>query len=78
MKKYSLNKNIRKYKIMEKHIELTKTGNYLAARNLLLLLRNGRVRLGLGDEDWETESCLEDIGCPVSYSRDGYGATFRI
>ena len=73
-----LKKNIRKYKIIEKHIELTKTGNYLVARNLLHLLRNGRVRLGLGDVDRETESFLEGIGCPVSYSRGGYGATFRI
>ena len=38
-----LKKNIRKYKIMEKHMELIKNGNYETARNLLWLLRK-RVR----------------------------------
>lgn len=73
-----LQKNIRKYKVIEKHIELTKTGNYAAARNLLWLLRNGYVKIGLGDTDWETESFLESIDCPVFYGRSGYTATFRI
>lgn len=73
-----LEKNIRKYKIIEKHMELTKSGKYLEAKNLLRLLRNGRVNLGLGDVDFETECFLESIGCPVYYSRNGYGATFKV
>ena len=73
-----LKKNIRKYKIIEKHMELTKSGNYIVARNLLWLLRKGYVKLGLGVPDWETEMFLVSIDCPVFYGRNGYTATFRI
>lgn len=73
-----VNKNIRKYKIIEKHIEWTKSGNYAAARNLLWLLRKGYVKLGLDNTDYETECFLESIDSPVFYGRNGYTATFRI
>ena len=59
-------------------MELTKSGNYIVARNLLCLLRKGYVKLGLGVPDWETEMFLESIDCPVFYGRNGYAATFRI
>ena len=72
-----LKKNIRKYKIMEKHMEFTKTGRYAEARYLLTLLRKGYVKLGLGDADFETECFLESINCPVNYGRSYYSATFR-
>lgn len=71
-------KNIRKYKIMEKHIELTKSGNYMVARNLLYLLRKGKIKLGLSDVDYDTEEFLESIDSPVTYSSNGYTATYRI
>lgn len=77
-KENMVKKNIRKYKIMEKHMELVKSGNYMFSRNLLKLLQNGFIRLGLGDADFETECFLESIGCPVNYGRNGYSATFRI
>lgn len=73
-----LQKNIRRYKIVEKHIEWVKTGEYVAARNLLWLLRKGYVKLGLGNTDWQTESFLEGVGCSVRYDRNGYIATFKI
>ena len=73
-----LKKNMRKYKIIEKHIELVRNGQYIVARNLLWLLRKGYISLGLGDADYETESFLESIDCPVSYDRRYYIATFRI
>lgn len=69
---------LRKYKIIEKHIELVKSGRYDEAKNLLHLLRKGQIRLGLGDIDFNTECFLESIDCPVKYSRNGYSATFRI
>ena len=72
-----LKQNIRKYKIIDKHIELVSSGNYEVARNLLILLRNGFIRLGLGDADFETECFLESIGSPVHYGRNGYSATFK-
>ena len=71
-------KNIRKYKIMEKHIELTKSGNYMVARNLLYLLRKGEIKLGLSDVDYDTEEFLESIDSPVTYSSNGYTVTYRI
>ena len=71
-------KNIRKYKIVERHMEWVKSGNYIAARNLLWLLRKGYIKLGLGGPDWETEIFLESIDCPAFYGRNGYAATFRI
>lgn len=73
-----IKKNIRKYKIIEKHIEFVRNGKYMEARNLLHLLRKGSIRLGLGDVDFQTECALESIGCPVNYSRNGYSATFHI
>ena len=73
-----LKKNIRKYKIIEKHMEWVKSGNYIVARNLLWLLRKGYIKLGLGDTDWETEMFLESIDFPAFYSGNGYTATFRI
>ena len=73
-----LQKNIRRYKIIEKHIELVRNGQYIVARNLFWLLREGYVELWLGDADYETECFLESIGCPVSYGRNGYTATFRV
>lgn len=73
-----IKKNIRKYKIMEKHMELVKIGEFEQARNLMILLRKGKINLGLNDTDFYTECFLEKIGCPVWYTRQGYGATFRI
>lgn len=73
-----LKKNIRKYKIMEQHMEFTRRGMYYEAKALFRLLRNGCVRLGLGDEDWNVEMFLESIDCPVNYSGNGYTATFKI
>ena len=59
-------------------MEWTRNENYKAAQNLLHLLRKGYVKLWLGDDDWETESYLESIDCPVIYGRNGYSATFRM
>ena len=73
-----IQRNIRRYKVIEKHIEATKNGQYGVAKNLLFLLRRGHVKLGLGDVDWETERFLEEIGCPEYYSSRGYSVTFRI
>lgn len=73
-----LTKNIRRYKIMEKHMECVRSGKYCVANNLLYLLRKGSLTLGCTDDDWETETILDDIGCPVTYSRNYYQATYKI
>lgn len=68
----------RRYRIMEQHREFTRRGMYYEAYNLLLLLRKGRVKLGIGDADNNVEQFLESIGCPVRYGRNYWTATFRI
>lgn len=73
-----MKKKLRKYKLMELHEKLVKTGRYAEAKNILRLLRTGSVVLGLSDVDHSTEKLLESAGCPVSYSYWGFGATFRI
>lgn len=73
-----MKKKLRKYRLMELHAKLVKTGRYMEAKNVLYLLRTGSVTLGLSDVDRSTEKLLEDAGCPVSYSYWGSGATFRI
>ena len=73
-----MKKKLRKYKLMELHEKLVKTGRFAEAKIILRLLRTGSVTLGLSDVDRSTEKLLEDSGCPVSYSYWGSGATFRI
>lgn len=68
------NKMLR-YKLMELHAEYVKHGQYEEANLILCLLRRGRVRLGLSDVNWTVERDLEELGCRISYSRHGYGAT---
>lgn len=69
-------KKIRRYKIIEKHMELIKEGKFLQARTLLKLLAVGRISVSIGnDEGYEMELWCEKIGCHISYSRDYYRAT---
>ena len=57
-----LEKKIRRYNLMHIHRGLVKDGKYAIAKNILWLLVNGSVKLGLGDTDWETEKVLEKKG----------------
>ena len=63
-----------KYRVMEYHKELVKKGQYIAARRVLRLLRDGRVALGLGDIDFSLEIQLEKIGCRIAYIGRHYTA----
>lgn len=51
-----LEKKIRRYKMMEKHQELVRSGKFEAGRLVLELLRTGRVYLGLDDDSWTVEN----------------------
>ena len=62
---------------MEQHMEYTRKGKYFEARVLLTLLRNGKVKLGIGDADNNVELFLDGIGCPAYYGRNYWTATFR-
>lgn len=69
---------IRRYKVMEAHIELVRKGAYREARLVLRLLREGKVILWLDDVSWNVESLLEGLGCRIWYDRRGYKVVARI
>ena len=69
-----LEKKIRRYKMMEKHQELVRSGKYGAAKLVLRLLQTGKVHLGLDDNSWIVERECEKMGCYIYYSRTGYSA----
>lgn len=65
-----------RYKVMERHMLLVKTGEFGAAHILLRLLRVGTVRLGLDDDANTVERYLESIGLSPRYTRNYYAAVF--
>ncbi len=73
-----LQSNIIRYKIIAKHLNLVKNGDYLTAKALLHLLRCKRIAVGLDDVGYAVEHFLEDIGLRPSYSRQFTTAYFRL
>lgn len=59
-----------RYRVMETHIILVRTGNYGEARLVLRLLNHGSVKLGLDDDAFRVEGRMEALGCAVRYSRN--------
>ena len=55
-----LEKKIRRYKLMDAHRELVRTGKLYEAHLVLELLRNGKLKLYLGDADWNVEKLCEE------------------
>lgn len=66
-----LKKNMLRYKIMELHMNLVKSGHYLEAKLILRLLLQGNLTLYLSDAEWHVECELEKLGCSISYSYTG-------
>lgn len=73
-----LAKKILRYKVMDAHRDMVKRGKLLEARELLRLLRKGRISLGLDDVSWEVERVCEELGCRINYSSRGYTAEVRL
>ena len=73
-----LERKIRRYKLMDAHRKLVREGKLLEARDILHLLRKGRISLGLGDEAWNIERLCEELGCRIRYIRDGNIAEVRL
>ena len=73
-----LEKKIRRYKVMDAHREMVKSGQLKAAKILLKLLRNEEVHLGLDDDSWLVEKTCEELGCHIHYSRNGYSAIVKL
>lgn len=63
-----------RYRVMEFHRELVRSGKYIAARRVLSLLRGERIALGLGDVDFFLECELEKLGCRIAYIGRHYTA----
>lgn len=63
-----------KYRVMEFHKELVKSGQYIAARRVLQFLNRGHVALDLGDIDFFLERELEKLGCRIAYIGRHYTA----
>lgn len=73
-----LEKKILRYKLMDTHRKLVREGKLLEAREVLRLLRKGRLKLGLDDVSWEVERLCEELGCRINYSSRGYTAEVRL
>lgn len=73
-----LEKKIRRYKIMEAHMELIRKGLYRQAQLILGALREGKVTLWLDDDSWAVESLLEGLGCRIWYDSRGNSAVAHI
>ena len=73
-----LKEKMMRYKLMDSHMDLVKRGELGAARILLQLLRNGKVTLGLGDDEWNVEELCERKVCYIYYSRNGYKAVVHL
>ena len=73
-----LEKKILRYKLMDAHRNLIKEGDFLEAKEILRLLRNGRNILGLDDVSWRVEELCEELGCRINYRSRGYTAEVRI
>ncbi len=65
----------KRLKIMMKHRDLIKHGEYDIAWVLLRLLHRGNIMLGLGDADFAAERILEKLGCAISYHHRRYLVT---
>lgn len=76
----NLKKKLIKYKLMDRHLQLTKgsINDLLVAQKLLHFLNKGEIRLGLNDVDYATEIELENTGIHISYSRNYCSAYARL
>ncbi len=65
----------RKYKLMQAHNSLIKTGRYIEAKLIMELLTDGKICIGLSNADNTVEHLTEEIGCHISYGRSFNTAT---
>lgn len=71
-------KKLRRYKIMEAHMDLIRKGLYRQAQLVLRALREGKITLWLDDDSWAVENLLEGLGCRIWYDGRGYRAVAHI
>ena len=76
--KAKLKKWGRKEKIKQFYSQCCRNGQYYEARDLLKILKNGSVVLGLDDASANVEIFLEDIGLKPYYGRNYCSAKFTL
>ena len=67
----SNDKLARRWKLKNIHYEMVMNGQMQEAREVLRLLRRGRITLWLDDISWNVQTALENNGFQVIYSRNG-------
>lgn len=72
--KSTVSRNIIKYKLIEQHMNLVRSGRYAVASRLLYLIRKRRMLAGLGNVDFEVEMIAEECGCRIRYGLNYYTA----
>lgn len=61
-----LSLKLKRYKLMEEHRSLVRSGKLLEARRVLHFLSTGYVWLGFDDISWKVEQVLESCGFHIS------------
>ena len=74
----NLERRIIRYRLIDQHRALVRAGAYETASIILRLLRQGYVRLGLRDAEWEAEMVLESVGLNGHCGRGGYSSMFYL
>ena len=74
----TLQQNLIKYRLMDKHIELVNKGEFRVASMILRLLRDKRVTCYLDDISYQVEMICEKCNCRIWYSNDGNRAVVHI
>ena len=67
-----------KYRVIEFHKQLVKSGQYIAAKKVLRFLNKGEIILGMSDIDWMLEKKLDELGCESAVSRRYYTVRIRL
>lgn len=61
-----LSLKLKRYKLIEEHRYLIRSGKLQEARQILRFLSTGYVRLGFDDVSWKVEQVLESCGFHIS------------
>ena len=72
-------RNMVRYRMIEKHLQLVREGKYDVAHYIIRLLNKRECTVGLGDDaGYVFEITAENCGCRISYSRNYNLAHIRI
>lgn len=61
-----LDLKLKRYKLIEEHRSLVRSGRFLEAKRVLYFLRTGFIRLAFDDVSWGVEQVLDGCGFHIS------------